>query len=546
MTTAPLLPSARRWPWPLFAAALLLPLAYALYTGHVWEDFYITFRSSRNLVAGHGLVYQPGERVCAFTSPLGTLLPAACAALAGSHDQAAIWLFRLVSALLLAATAAILWRLADRLRLAALGVALLFGLFLFDGKITDFSMNGMETALVLVFLAWTVAALVAGPAPAWRLGLGFGGLLWARPDGFIPAGVLLVGFALFAWRADGRVDRRAIGRWLARSAFVGAAIYLPWFLWAWGYYGSPVPHTIVAKATEDPVSQQLALLLSYPTTLLTGQAHLARIFMPAYYYLGGWPMGLFPFSLALTLPAAFYFLVPRAHPVGRALSLALLLGGAYLQIAPPNPWYSEEWQLLAMIVMAVAISDTTRLFGWLQTTYGAARRHTAALRVAVGVGLGIQAAVWACTAIQMRINQREIEDGIRRPIGLWLREHARPGDTVMLEPLGYIGYFSGLKMLDRPGLASPEVVAAFRSGATTWAALIHRLHPDWVVLRPDGIRTAAAEDPGLLRREYHAVQRFDARDRLSTYDFVPGSNYTAFDAVFVVFQRRPPAAAPPP
>ena len=59
------------------------------------------------------------------------------------------------------------------------------------------------------------------------------------------------------------------------------------------------------------------------------------------------------------------------------------------------------------------------------------------------------------------VQQSVIEDGLRQPIGLWLRDHAKtPHDSVMLEPLGYIGYYSGLKMLDYPGLASKEMVAA--------------------------------------------------------------------------------------
>ena len=58
----------------LFAGvAFAVPLLYALYTGHIWEDFLITFRFSQNLCEGHGLVYRPGERVYGSTSPLGTL-----------------------------------------------------------------------------------------------------------------------------------------------------------------------------------------------------------------------------------------------------------------------------------------------------------------------------------------------------------------------------------------------------------------------------------------------------------------------------------------
>ena len=37
------------------------------------EDAYISFRYARNLAVGNGLVYNPGERVLGFTSPLWTL-----------------------------------------------------------------------------------------------------------------------------------------------------------------------------------------------------------------------------------------------------------------------------------------------------------------------------------------------------------------------------------------------------------------------------------------------------------------------------------------
>ena len=51
-----------------------VPTAYTLYTNHIWEDFFITFRHSQNLCEGKGLVYNEGERVHGFTSPLGVLL----------------------------------------------------------------------------------------------------------------------------------------------------------------------------------------------------------------------------------------------------------------------------------------------------------------------------------------------------------------------------------------------------------------------------------------------------------------------------------------
>ena len=51
-------------------------MTWAIYTNHTWEDYYITYRASKNLATGHGLTFTQGERVHSFTSPLGVLLPA--------------------------------------------------------------------------------------------------------------------------------------------------------------------------------------------------------------------------------------------------------------------------------------------------------------------------------------------------------------------------------------------------------------------------------------------------------------------------------------
>ncbi|MBM3856168.1 MAG: hypothetical protein FJ399_23920, partial [Verrucomicrobia bacterium] len=99
--------------WTALVLAALLPLAFAAFTQHAWEDYFITLRSSRHLVDGHGLVFNPGERVHTFTSPLGVLVPALCTALAGPDREAtALWIFRLINAAFLAGAAALLWRRA--------------------------------------------------------------------------------------------------------------------------------------------------------------------------------------------------------------------------------------------------------------------------------------------------------------------------------------------------------------------------------------------------------------------------------------------------
>ena len=54
-----MLSSPSRAFWSIVTTAFVLPLAFAWITGHVWEDYYITLRSSRNLVEGHGQIDLP-------------------------------------------------------------------------------------------------------------------------------------------------------------------------------------------------------------------------------------------------------------------------------------------------------------------------------------------------------------------------------------------------------------------------------------------------------------------------------------------------------
>jgi hypothetical protein len=159
-----------------------------------------------------------------------------------------------------------------------------------------------------------------------------------------------------------------------------------------------------------------------------------------------------------------------------------------------------------------------------------------------------QATVTVCVARQLQVQQALIETGLRRPIGLWLRDHAHtPHDTVMLEPLGYIGYYSGLKMLDYPGLASKEVVAARKRLGPRWQRQVGlELMPDWLIQRPMEAQGGAFIDPESLQKFYALVRVFDASDKVSATRWLPGRPYLQYDQTFLIFHRKPDAGSKPP
>ncbi len=544
--------------WALFGVILLVGLAFAAFTQHVWEDYWITFRASRNLAMGHGLVYTPGERLHSFTSPLGVLLPAAFSWLTGNQmETLALWLFRFVSMSAFAAGLVLLLRSLQTLRLRRVSYWLTLGLIGLDAKLVDFSINGMETGLLCFFLALTIhGLLVDGPRQTLRIGVGWAGLMWTRPDSCVYIAVLALGSWFFL--SDKTVVRPnlAHGKKFVAAALVCTALYLPWFLWAWWYYGSPVPHTIIAKGAGQPplhLNHLLSSLLLFPREILFSYStSIPNTFLPGYAEFGGWSEAYISLMSALGLLAAFAWLIPVLRPQARLFSLAYFFGNFYLTdvLNYFPPWYLPAVALFGYLTLGLIFDQALSLamrFPQLGWNRGWFAHLPKILRVsAVGLLAG-QLMVTICVARQLQAQQSLIENGVRRPIGLWLHDHARtPHDTVMLEPLGYIGYYSGLKMLDYPGLASKEMVEARkRLGLGRQNQIYLELKPDWLVLRPWEYQNGTYVDTDGLKKYYEQVQRFDASDKVAAIGWLPGRPYLLCDETFLVFRRKVEASHNP-
>ena len=624
--------SAIRAEWTVAGIVLLVGLLFAAFTGHIWEDYWITFRASRNLATGNGLVYTPGERLHTFTSPLGTLLPAALSWLTGNQsDELVLWFFRFISLAALAGGIVLLFRMMQSLQLRRVSCWLTVALIGLDAKIVDFSINGMETGLLIFFLGLTIHGLiVAGSRQMWRIGVGWAGLMWTRPDSCIYIAILGVGALLFLSGKNSGKSPIAWGKLLVGAGVICAALYLWWFVWAWCYYGSPIPHTIIAKAANKPhllpvdiitmmwtrpdsyiyiailgVGALLflsgkksgkspvawgklifvaglicaALFVSWfvwawwnhgsssPHTIIAKAANnpylipldfitsllkfpfsissLQVIFLPGYSDHGGWPRILVFANCALGLLASFAWLIPGLHPQTKLFSLAFLLGNFYLTVILKYfpPWYLPTVEVFGYLTAGLFFDQLLCVLHKLQQQRWAGRwlcHLQKVLRLsAVALIIG-QAAVTVCVARQLQVQQQLIENGVRRPIGLWLHDHARtPHDTVMLEPLGYIGYYSGLKMLDYPGLASKEMVEARkRLGPTKENLAYLELKPDWVVLRPWESQGGIYVEIGGLRKYYELVKVFDATDKINAVRWLPGRPYVEFDETFEIYHRK--------
>jgi hypothetical protein len=533
----------------VFLGVFLVGLVFALYTQHAWEDYWITYRASKNLATGHGLVFVPGERLQTYTSPLGVLIPAFFCWMTGTQsDQLALWLFRLTSLGALATGIFIFFKVLRHLELRPVSCFLVVALMGLDPKTVDFSINGMETGLMIFFLGLSIHGLIInGPRQFIRLGIGWAGLMWTRPDSFIHIGALCLASFIFI---RGNARNASLWKIFLSAGLICLLAYLPWFLWAWHYYGSPVPQTILAKATTNPALTPAGFLMNvllfpFKNFALPNQIH-GLIFGPIYAILGGWPPFLEYFGALMAGFLSLAWLIPLFSPRARMFSLTFFLGLLYLGaiVQQPAPWYMPPVAALGYLTLGLlfdeALSFAAKLpqWGWHRGWF---RHLEKILRTLPAILIGSQAMLLACTGREMAVQQALIEDGMRKPLGLWLRDHAHsPHDTVLLEPLGYIGYYSQLKMFDYPGLSSREMLETrLRFGRIKQNTAYLELKPDWIVLRRHELYTAnPVMNAERLTEFYEPAVMFDATEKVSATDWLPGRGYLQYDQVFYIFHRK--------
>jgi hypothetical protein len=537
--------------WLVFAAVLLVALGWSLATNHVWEDFYITFRSSKNLVAGYGLVFDRGERLHTFTSPLGVLLPAAASALTGGHsDPAAIWVFRIWGAAALAGAAVLLWTVARRLQYGTFAAVALVAFMALDAKTVDFTTNGMETGFLLLFIAYALWAMLVCRERRWlHLGLAWGTLMWTRPDSFLYIGLLSAGVFFFNDPARTGLTREQWLKLFLQAAAVCTVVYLPWFMWAWWYYGTPVPHTITAKGGDYMASKNalgvFKTLIDLPLNVWRGATSLESTFLPSYFQIGGWPDAALTVARWVGLVLAFQWVLPLWRVEVRVASFAFCGLHVYLSYFPyfPFPWYLPAPSLLAAVTFGGMIAQLLAL-----AKRGLESRDPIWPRLLQGavlsiVAAGLGAEGWLTWQMKREMTYEQIYSatGNRRRVGEWLKENAKPGDTVQMEPLGHIGYFSGLKTYDYPGLSSKEMVYAVHALGAHGGHLAEYLCPDWLVLRPWEYADMHAAVYRLFGEgfSYQLVKEFNRMPEVEQLD-VYGRKYIEFDSHLLVFKRQVP------
>jgi hypothetical protein len=231
-----------RWLFAVMAAVVAAGVAQAWALWWLSDDCFISFRYARNLIEGHGLVFNPGERVEGYSNPLWTLWIAAGMALGASPEG---WSNGWGIVAYAAALGGLL-RAHVELRAgrpaALVPLAALLGLAHREWAV--FATSGLETS---AFTACVAAAIVAlGPR---RLTLGRvagAGVALGLAATLRHEGVLLVGVACLTLLRDRARAPVALVTLVATFLICWA----PMTLWRIHYYGDFFPNTYYAKSGD--------------------------------------------------------------------------------------------------------------------------------------------------------------------------------------------------------------------------------------------------------------------------------------------------------
>ena len=473
-----------REPWLL--PLLVMVVARVLLWGQIpyaGEDAYITFRYAKQLAGGNGLVFNPGERVFGFSSPLWTLWVAL-----GHVVDANPVIWTRVTTLATDAVAVIL--MAGLLRRhASAAAAWCFALFYAGWPyVAAVGLSGMENSTL--FTAIVVAAVLAerrhplaGPALA--------AVALLRPEGLAAAALLAL---IAGWRD------RAVALALVTLAVAGLALY----------FGTAIPQSVTAKSqlygTPGPWAGRF--WWEWVTPLLLGRFAVVT-------------EGLHVFLLSVVFTPALVAGAQALWPIRRtalavaiAACLTVYLGYALLGVA--YFW----WYLIVPLGGLAALAAV----GLPRIVRG--RGVYAALAVFI-------AGMWSL-AVHLYIGRAQNEYYGFGATANYLLRNGRPGQQVMLEPIGMVGYSVPMTVVDEVGLVTPEVARRRLAGPGWYTDIVAARRPEWLVLRR-GVLLGGRAFAGVGAPFRNADER---NALLQRYGVATVIDTTSGDQALVVLRRR--------
>ncbi|MEY2423384.1 MAG: hypothetical protein QOI95_3451 [Acidimicrobiaceae bacterium] len=447
------------------------------------DDAYIFFRYAENAADGHGLVFNVGEHVQGFSSPLYVLLLTAIGKVIGARHL--VGAVQMLSVVLFVAATVVMGHYANHGHRAKW--TFLIG-WLFWFPFVDGAVNGMETMLFLLLCYGAVLLVAVDRFNPAMIVLAL--IVLARPEGVLFA-VALVGAVVWS------------GRWHTpwRGVVAAFAILAGWIAAAVAMYGDVIPEPARAKSGVTgtgvgAVTKLVSLTFGVSSGEIDRLDGLIRVLAV---------VGAFGLTTMTTIGLVMY--VRDRSPSAAIAAMPLLTWGLYTIGDPVRVW---SWYA---VPTAVATWWTTSdvLARWLGRV---AAPELARWRPVVTAGAALVALMTVPVGLERRHDSFEGSTTELRRVADAIRQDAPGARLIAVGDVGVVGWETGLPIADLEGLVSEDALRPGPDGKVAVDGLAARRRPDVIVLVADArysvavarlVRPVTANEPEDAPPRYRQV-----------------------------------------
>ncbi len=441
---------------PISRLALALLATLVSFSGMLWpswfsDDALISFRYAQNLVAGHGLVYNIGERVEGYTNFLWTILAALVLVL---QRDPVFWAY--VAGVVLALVILLLTYWTARhvsgpawALVAALIVATSQNMLIHTARGAGLE-TGLFTLLALagsmLYLSWWSERR---PRAAVLCGGVFALASLTRPEGMLLMGLTVLHLLLTTYQrplfADairsGNISTviRILGASIQRqwACVRGPVVYLltaylliivPYFLWRIFYYGDVLPNTFYAKTGGGGRQVVRGLEYVWMFAISMGGPFLLMMFVPL---VANWRATIQSwrgyFLLLVSVYSIYIIVVGGDHFYGARFFVPLI------------PW------------LAILIADG---LAWVYHWFVQRDIARSLAPVVLAIGLFVFSGYALTRSMPIDTTMRGLDESvwIWREMGWWMLDHADPHESIAVMGAGAVAYYSDHTVIDLLGL----------------------------------------------------------------------------------------------
>ena len=433
---------------------LLISVLVTLSVAHAWvyrfetiDDAYITYRYAENIVAGHGFVYNPGERVEGTSTFLFTLMLAGGRWLGFDIELSSRWIS-------VAAFASLVWLVYGYVRAtsdARISRILAFASALVVASSTAlafYAALGMELTVFITLLTAGLFACLRNMEDA-RMGRHFMLALAlaaaTRTEGMAVA-LLTLGWCTLHWalgwhtlRQSDPITLRNLEQRVKWALLWLAAVLVPLYVFRWWYFGALIPNSVLAKSGTFGEFCQQPLLIAAAKVWRGSAMAMLRDFADG-------RLGL----IAVVLPLGWLSSRYRRQTTLFA-AVCLLMTGVVL-------WNDGDWmphsRLLAPTIPLLAVALAASV-----STLGHLLRHARSqhwLQVSVAIGLfaySLDHFWYERTLSRARSATTEYMCYLGKALALT----RSPAELLATDMAGRVPYFSQLRTLDVFGLNDAHI-----------------------------------------------------------------------------------------